>query len=353
MPALRFAKSFRSRLPGIATSTTLSRMAWAPSYRAPRAVDVLHPSHDIFPTHATWADVGAKDVATENGRVEPLSLSGRSFIALAGPLVESNPPREIRLVAVKWYLDELAACAHLSRVERLNLAGNRIGPEGLRLLAGSPHLAAIHLDLSTNNLGSDGLAALLSAPWRHQLRGLNLARNGLDPNDLRNLLAELPGLVDLDLAGNPIGPNAIDVLAKRGRWTRLRLSETGLEADGLAALVSLDELDISFNALGNRVLDQLPRVRVLSLRGNRLTRLDGLSLADIESLDLGVNAFGDEALLALAAEPGWESLRHLDLTNTWITHSSVQPLHASGRFRGLDRLCLDWNPAVDTFESPR
>ncbi len=149
-------------------------------------------------------------------------------------------------------------------------------------------------------------------------------------------------------SGNAVGPEAVEFLAKRGGWKRLALSETGTEVAGLADLGDIDELDISFNALGNEVLGQLPRTRVLSLRGNRLTKLDGLSLIGIESLDLGVNYFGDAGLLTLASAPGWDSLRRLDLTNTLISNEAVRALQVSGRFKRLERLCLDWNPSVGT-----
>src|SRR6478672_10647147 len=139
MPGPRFAKR-------PLTAEAFVRMAWAPSYRAPRAAEVLNPPPFIPPARPTWADVGAKDLVERDGRVESVSLSGRAFVSLAGPLFESNPPREVRLVAVKWYLDELARCPHLRYVERLNLRGNRIGVEGVRHLAASQYLRAVVLD---------------------------------------------------------------------------------------------------------------------------------------------------------------------------------------------------------------
>jgi Leucine Rich repeat len=188
MPAPRFAKR-------PLTPDAFARMAWAPSYRAPRAVDVLSPPPFVPPARPTWEEIGAKDLVQQDGRVESVSLSGRAFVSLAGPLFDSNPPREVRLVAVRWYLDELAACPHLARVERLNLAGNRIGPDRMRLLAGSPFLRASALDLTNNGLGAEGIAALLSAPWANHLRGLRLAGNGLKPVEWNRIRAALPAVV--------------------------------------------------------------------------------------------------------------------------------------------------------------
>jgi hypothetical protein len=170
-------------------------MAWAPSYRAPRAAEVLNPPPFVPPTHPTWADLGAKDLVERDGRVDSVSLSGRSFISLAGPVFEKSPPREVRLVAVKWYLDELASCRHLARVERLNLAGNRIGPEGMDVLSGSLYLRVSALDLTNNNVGPEGIESLLAAPWRHHLRELLLNGNGLSLGDFDRIRSALPGLV--------------------------------------------------------------------------------------------------------------------------------------------------------------
>jgi hypothetical protein len=170
-------------------------MAWAPSYRAPRAAEVLNPPPFVPPSHPTWADLGAKDLVELDGRVVSVSLSGRSFISLAGPIFETNPPREVRLVAVKWYLDELASCPHLARVAHLNLAGNRIGPEGMKLLSGSLYLRASVLDLTNNNVGLTGIEFLLAAPWRHHLRELHLNGNGLSLGDFDRIRSALPSLV--------------------------------------------------------------------------------------------------------------------------------------------------------------
>ncbi len=87
-------------------------------------MDVLRPAAFTPKDQPLWSDLGAKDIVEIDGRVESLSLSGRSFVTLASQVFESNPPREVRLVAVKWFLDEIAKCTHLSEVERLNLAGN-------------------------------------------------------------------------------------------------------------------------------------------------------------------------------------------------------------------------------------
>jgi hypothetical protein len=87
-----------------------------------------------------FAPWGAKDLIFRRGFVEGMSLSGRSFISLGATLFRLTPLREVRLVAVAPYIGELAACSHLAQLRLLDLSGNGIGAEEIRLLHDSPHL---------------------------------------------------------------------------------------------------------------------------------------------------------------------------------------------------------------------
>jgi hypothetical protein len=182
---------FRRRLPAVLSAADWQRIAWAPSYRGPRAADVLHPPPFVPPQTAAeaLAAMSADDLVYENGRLVSLSLSGRAFISLAEPLFRASPPREVRLVAVAWYMDELARTPHLAKLERLDLSGNRIGPAGVRELAASPFMAHLTgLNLARNDLGDEGACELLHAPWMGQLRALELAGNGLTDAAVRRVL---------------------------------------------------------------------------------------------------------------------------------------------------------------------
>src|SRR5579883_1494438 len=234
MPVPRIAKPFRRRLPAVLTAADWRRVAAAPSYRGPRPQDVLAPppfdppgpppasagerplldavladpaadaprlryaewcdrqgdprgafiraqlspgggGEDHSPATEAWAKAftpwSARDFVFRRGFVEGLSLSGRAFITLGGPLFRMTPLREVRLVAVAWYTDELARAPHLANLERLDLSGNHVGQAGVRDLAGSPYTARLAgLDLARNSLAPAGLAELLRAPWRGQLR---------------------------------------------------------------------------------------------------------------------------------------------------------------------------------------
>jgi len=73
---------------------------------------------------APWS---ARDLVYRRGFIEALSLSGRAFISLGEPLFHLTPLREVRLVAIVPFLDELIQTAHLAKLHTLDLRGNGIG----------------------------------------------------------------------------------------------------------------------------------------------------------------------------------------------------------------------------------
>ncbi len=180
---------------------------------AARLLALHHPRWCV--PFAPWS---ARDIEFRRGFAEAMSLAGRTFISIGDGLFRTTPLRDVRLVAVAPFLNELARTANLAKLDRLDLSGNWIGPAGMRELAGSPHLTRLRaLDLSRNGLGPDGLRELLAAPWRSQLRSLSLVDNGLTADDLNRLLADpgLGGLAELDLSGNDLGADVAEKLRNR------------------------------------------------------------------------------------------------------------------------------------------
>lgn len=103
---------------------------------------------------------GARDVVYRRGFAEAMSLTGRSFVSLSDALFAATPLREVRLIAVNFLLPDLAACANLRRLTRLDLRGNRIGDAGAVVLAASPHVGELkELDLTDNGVTEVGLHA--------------------------------------------------------------------------------------------------------------------------------------------------------------------------------------------------
>jgi uncharacterized protein (TIGR02996 family) len=127
---------------------------------------------------APFAPWSARDIEFRRGFAEAMSLTGRAFVSLGDGLFRTTPLRDVRLVAVAPFLDELARTANLAKLDRLDLSGNRVGPAGVRELAGSPHLARLReLDLTANDLDAAAAAALAGSPHLAGLRVLRVANN--------------------------------------------------------------------------------------------------------------------------------------------------------------------------------
>ncbi len=343
---------------------------------------------------ALFAPWGATDHVFRRGFVEGMSLSGRAFLSNGDSLFRLTPLREVRLVAVQPFLGELARCELLTRLHRLDLTGNRIGPAGMRELAESAFLGRLkELGLSGNDLGADGAAALRAARWLSGLKGLELADNRLGPAEVGPLLvAAGADLTTLDLSRNLLGVAGGDILARSSvlpHLRRLRVAHCQLGAEGTASLFrarrfeDLRELDVRLNDLGpegavalaadeslanlltldlgfNDIGDDgvaalssathFSRLVTLDLAANRLTAAGAVALADsevfsaVESLNLTANPIGDAGAIALVRVEGLANVRHLDLSNCGITDAGLLGLVATGASGGLESLSLAWNP---------
>jgi hypothetical protein len=74
----------------------------------------------------------------------------------------------------------LARAAQLDSLTGLSLWDNGIGPESLRVLTESPHLAGLrHLDLHCNRIGNEGVPLLANSPHLARLTTLDLRGNGI------------------------------------------------------------------------------------------------------------------------------------------------------------------------------
>ena len=128
--------------------------------------------------------------------------------------------------------------------------------------AGARALAGMHgaellrkLDLSRNEVGADGVCALVASAKLDQLRGvteLNLANNKLGPAGVENLL--------LDVLPRPLA-----------NLKRLDISGNGIGSRGVRALLGAKHLDglLSLDVSGNK-LDEYDRRRLRQRFGARV-----------------------------------------------------------------------------------
>jgi uncharacterized protein (TIGR02996 family) len=123
-------------------------------------------------------------------------------------------------------IEELAGWTGLGRLTRLQVAGNQeLGDEGIRVLAGSPHLSGLRcLDVSDSALSSAGVAALAEAPGLTGLWSLDLHGNWAVDDAGAVALARsktLSELRELDLSATDVRDGGARALLESKHLTRL------------------------------------------------------------------------------------------------------------------------------------
>jgi uncharacterized protein (TIGR02996 family) len=224
----------------------------------------------------------------------------------------------------------------LERLATLHLADNGLGAAGVERLWRALPRSVLDLDLSRNGLGPGEAQEMASGRWHlARLERLNLAGNALGPAGVEALADSylLDGLTALSLGANGIGDEGVSALGQgryylRRRWTELSLAGNGIGPDGAQALLELPDLerltrlDLEHNTLGApgaEVLASCPR------------------LANLTDLNLGRNRLGPAGVEELLASPHLTRLQRLNLRGNGIGERGVRALLDAVQ---LDRLLL-------------
>jgi Ran GTPase-activating protein (RanGAP) involved in mRNA processing and transport len=266
-------------------------------------------------------------------------------------------------------LSTLATCGALDHWRIIRLTHSTLRAEGAWVLASAP--CPLHtLDLSYCSLGDAGAAQLARADHWHTLRSLSLVRNDLGPDGLEALIlaAFIPDLSALDLsanwltdpcaehlatprlrslrslhlASNRLGDRGVRVFME-SRWAaprlrRLDLSANGISPDGAQAIAwrafasPLESLDLARNMIGARGLHALAE-------SSRLDTLQHLGVAS--------NSLRDDALWAFTDTPHLPHLASLDLADNGITDAGIAALVNSDSLPALHTLDLSRNLIAD------
>ena len=201
----------------------------------------------------------------------------------------------LRQLSVKAPLGDAGAAflatAPLTNLSALDVSACDIGPDGLRLIANSPHLRQlVSLTAFRNPFGCDGLSALAASPLAGQLHVLELQNTGIGDRGVAAmanspLLDRLHG-PGLNLSMNPIGDAGAQALAAcpdLEPFTELLLRDCRVSDAGATVLAAspnvgnLVYLDLWQNRIGDAgakamaASPHLGNVRVLSLRDNLIT----------------------------------------------------------------------------------
>lgn len=197
-----------------------------------------------------------------------------------------------------------------SVIETLNIAHNDLSnfPSSLSSISST----LINLDVSHNQIDHLDAVMLSNTP---NLVSLNLAHNKLTLLS-DNVFSYLNGLVSLDLSYNAIRANFKELFHEIQHVKKLNLASTGVNSWPHLPLPSLIALNLSYNALDCRTINEIPSNTVIRL-------------GHIRSLDLSRNRFTVVPSFLWQYMP---LLKHLDL--------SSNPIRTINRdsFAGLIRL---------------
>ena len=161
------------------------------------------------------------------------------------------------------------AMAHLpalSKLEWLEIGGGKVSADGATHLKGCTELRRLYIydiNLAGNKL--QWLSALT------KLEALSLQRTGIDASIMENIKA--PGLVVLNLSGNPVGDDVLDAAARIKELEVLALADTKVTGKGLEKLRGMQRLN-ELNLMRCSVYDQdievflsMPNLRIVYAEG--------------------------------------------------------------------------------------
>lgn len=188
-----------------------------------RAATLLDHGRAIFDEHPIHrlALRGVDDHASDVGNCPQLACltvldlretDGNAVAALgASPHLGRLRALDVRNVALDVAGLRRLLAGQLPSLERLNLAGNRVGTGGATALARTANLPALReLDLAVANLDNAAAAALADAAHLAGLRSLRLSYNSLTEVGVRAVLESrhLTNLVQVEALGNEMSTDA-------------------------------------------------------------------------------------------------------------------------------------------------
>ena len=347
----------RTRLATPLSASVHSRMAWNPSYRAPRAADLQEANRDPLPelprlseNERRLLDAVLTDPDADEPRLAYAEWCDRQGDAARAELIRTQIQNSCRSTQIKHdqnktqnsCLDRslsafIGGCFSLFSsfggsdfvvrrgfVEGMSLSGRafiRLGERLMRLtplrdvrlvavqpflgeLACCPHLAKLRrLDMSGNRIGCDGVQPLAASPYLCNLRELGLNGNSIGSEGL-NALLSAPWIRNL---------------------TALELADDQLGSAELARLPALHSLDFSGNGLDS--IAELPTgLQRLKLARCGLRQFTGARCESLRELDLSFNHLGPDGAAALADDTALSQLRFLDLNCNDIEDAGVKAL---------------------------
>jgi len=213
--------------------------------------------------------------AAEDAKVSKTQREEEAVNALAkmGIPLHRDPSGVVRWIEAKKGEMTDEAMAHLpalSRLEWLEIGGGKVSAAGAAHLKDCLELRRLYIyDI---DLAGDKLQWLASLA---KLEALSLQRTGVDASIMENIKA--PGLVVLNLSGNPVGDDVLDAVARIKELEVLALADTKVTGPGLEKLRGmrrLNELNLMRCNIYDRDIDvflSMPNLRIVYAEGCQLS----------------------------------------------------------------------------------
>ncbi|KAG2372816.1 hypothetical protein C9374_013180 [Naegleria lovaniensis] len=247
----------------------------------------------------------------------------------------------------------LSTSPFMKNLVALNLEGNSIGMDGVKLIGECAEFFEYltELNLNSNGLYNEGWKELLllwsshvekrNACQRSKLRKLCLRNNELEDEGMEEVFENVPRgwfdqATELDLSQNKIGPVTLQFIASRfGQLQTLIVSgNTSIEEEGMKHLAMskvmhhLTFLDLSYTNIGLRALNHL----TASPNFQHLTYLN-----------LTKCSIGDEGVKLVCCSDFLKKLTTLKLGSTVVLNEAVTHLSNSQNMSTLTDLDLSFN----------
>jgi hypothetical protein len=208
--------------------------------RGARRLHLSRREHDLLNRHENewiepirpfvfeWSD---SPWSFRHGFVERLELQAETFIERGEQLLRLTPLRDAVFPDEEWY-EELAACHLLQRLRLIDLTGSGLtsGFRGIHDFLGSSNLSSIETLIlqgvdDNGHLDVTGVESLAKNPHLSNLMHLDLSGNWFGPEGIAPLVNALwlPRLQRLELEGVGIANEGVDRLAKATRFDNLRV----------------------------------------------------------------------------------------------------------------------------------
>ena len=155
---------------------------------APAGATEAQQAYDLVRSHPEWTgrlrELGARDVKFAGGFPEEITIDADALVSHWSDLRTAAPLTRLKVRGPKGYVRAIVGSPSLATIEALDLDSQEVTDDDLAALGANPNAARLRqLDLRYNPISERGIEAIAASPYLRQLRLVNLDGNPADPVD--------------------------------------------------------------------------------------------------------------------------------------------------------------------------